>query len=318
LIGAQNMADRLSEHLREISGLAGDALQATVGKLRALKELLLGDRNGGKNWLRYQGLFSRRLVADRRVAEYFELRLHELTLAAFCRLARSVMAQVTTAGDKLRNLSSDFNRLMERYATPAADEGPAEGRREAMRRLAAGQIAAKRTELLAEMEQALEDDLRRAAQTDVRDVRQELAAALQRTARSVILRMLRAYAIEMTAANVKAPSEGAGGREEPLFQLPAAMQEAAPQRFAGCSGQQRVFVVASEALSEAITPGALGDKVATPPTVIVDPQADMLICHEIEDLPLKRIASAVLDQRFHAVEAASRLHTRTDVQWTPL
>ncbi len=44
----------------------------------------------------------------------------------------------------------------------------------------------------------------------------------------------------------------------------------------------------------------------------------MLICHEIEDLPLKRIASVVLDQRFHAVQAASRLHTRTDVPWTPL
>ena len=195
--------------------------------------------------------------------------------------------------------------------------GPAEGCREAMRGLAAGQVAAKRTELLAEMEQSLEDDLRRAAQTDVRDVRQELAAALQRTARSVVLRLLRAYAIEMTAANVAAPAAGAGGGQEPLFQLPAAVQEAAP-RFAGCGGQQRMFVVASEALSEAITPNALGEKVTTPPTVIVDPQADMLICHEIEDLSLKRIASAVLDQRFQVVEAASRLHTRTDVQWVPL
>ena len=48
LTGAQNMADHLGEHLREISRLAGESLQAVVGKLRSLKELLLGDRHGGK------------------------------------------------------------------------------------------------------------------------------------------------------------------------------------------------------------------------------------------------------------------------------
>ncbi len=46
--GAQNMADHLGEHLREISRLAGESLQAVVGKLRSLKELLLGDRHGGQ------------------------------------------------------------------------------------------------------------------------------------------------------------------------------------------------------------------------------------------------------------------------------
>ncbi len=34
--------------------------------------------------------------------------------------------------------------------------------------------------------------------------------------------------------------------------------------------------------------------------------------------PCGRIAAKVLDQRFQAVEVAARLHTRTDVPWTPL
>ena len=191
-----------------------------------------------------------------------------------------------------------------------------------MRRLAARQIAAKRTELLSEMEQALAEELHRAAVTDVHEVRRVLGSALRRAARTVVLRMLRAC----RGSGVPLPSGARGTRLRvasrrrtgAALRLPAAVQEAAPQRFSTCGGQQRLLVVASEALSSAITPAALGDEAAAPPTVIVDPQADMLICHEIEDLPLKRIASVVLDQRFHAVQAASRLHTRTDVPWTPL
>ena len=48
------------------------------------------------------------------------------------------------------------------------------------------------------------------------------------------------------------------------------------------------------------------------------PAATCLICYEVEDQPLRRIAAKVLDQRFQAVEVAMRLHTRTDVPWTPL
>jgi hypothetical protein len=318
LVGAQNMADHLGERLREISRLAGETLQAVVGKLRSLKELLLGDRQGGKRWLRYRGLFVRRLVADRRLAEYFELRLHELTLGAFCRLARLVIAQVTTAGDKLRNLSTDFNRLIEQFSAAPAESGPAGGRSEGMRKLAARQIAERRSELLAEMEQALEGELRRIAVTEVHEARRVLGTALRRAARTAVLGTLQACAAAATSAAVGAPAEQVGGGQEPLFELPLAVKEALPRRFAACGGKQRLLIVASEALSQGITPAALGDAATAAPTVIVDPQADMLICHEIEDLPLKRIASAVLDQRFQAVEAASRLHTRTDVPWTPL
>ena len=55
-----------------------------------------------------------------------------------------------------------------------------------------------------------------------------------------------------------------------------------------------------------------------PPTVVADENSDMLLCCELERLPLDRVAAAVLDGRFHNLEVASRLHTRIDVQWQPL
>ena len=76
-----------------------------------------------------------------------------------------------------------------------------------------------------------------------------------------------------------------------------------------------------------LTPGDLSsaelirrvrDEVAAPPTVVADKENEVLLCYEMEQLPLRRVAAAVLDQRFQNVEVASRLHTRIDVQWSNL
>jgi hypothetical protein len=77
-------------------------------------------------------------------------------------------------------------------------------------------------------------------------------------------------------------------------------------------------VVAPEAIAPLITPQAVAEGGDAQPTVVIDDEADLLVCYEVEELPLPRVAAAVLDQRFQAVEAASRLHTRSDVPWTPL
>jgi hypothetical protein len=313
LAGAQQMADSLAEHLRDLSRQAGEAIYAVTNELRLLRELLLGDKKGSKNWLRYRGFFSRRrLAADRRLSEYFELRLQELTLNAFCRLVGLVLAQVATVGDKLRNLAADFNRLIEQFSAAkiAADESTA--RTKALQRVAAAQIAARKTELLAEMEQALEEDLRQAATTEVRDVRSKLAAVVRRTSRTLILRMLKQFAVaETTAALEDRP-------HEPLFEIQAGLKEALPGRLRACGGQQRLLLVVPEQLAATVSGQSPGNGQTLAPTVLADAGSDILVCYEIEDQPLRRIAAEVLDQRFQAVEVASRLHTRTDVAWTPL
>ena len=310
---AQQMADSLAEHLRDLSSQAGEAIRATTDELRSLKELLLGDKKGSKNWLRFRGFFScRRLVADQRLSEYFELRLQELTLNAFCRLVGLVLAQVATVGDKLRNLAADFNRLIEQFsaAPPVADESAV--RTKAMQRIAAAQIAARKTELLAEMEQVLEEDLGQVTTTEVRDFRSKLAVIVRRTARTLILRMLDRFAAEQATAALE------GRPHEPLFEIPAGLKEAQPRRFHGCGGQRRVLVVVPEPLAPLVAAQPPRDGGSLVPTVLADAGSDMPICYEVEDLPLRRMAAKLLDQRFQAVEAASRLHTRSDVPWTPL
>jgi hypothetical protein len=57
---------------------------------------------------------------------------------------------------------------------------------------------------------------------------------------------------------------------------------------------------------------------AEPLTIVADTEGDVLLCCEMAMLPLRRVATALLDGRFHNVEVASRLHTRINVNWSPL
>ncbi len=162
------------------------------------------------------------------------------------------------------------------------------------------------------MESALESDLRRLVTTETDCRRLGLAQAIRTVATAVVHRKLRLVANESLSAALL------GRSDDPLFDVPAALQAAVPARFEMCGGRQRLLVVAPEPLAPAITPETLGEAVTALPTVVTDTHADMLICYEVEGLTIPRVASVVLDQRFQVVEAASRLHTRTDVPWTPL
>ena len=354
------MADSLAEHLRDLSRQAGEAIRVTTDELRSLKEQLLGDKKGSKHWLRSRGFFARRwptadrrsaeyfdrrlykmtlnpggffsgrrLVADHCLSQYFELRLHELTLNAFCRLVGLVLGHVATAGDKLRNLTADFNRLIEQFSAAEEQGAGAKGlgspqspvpspqslvpsaaapaihdlacaadRTKAMRQIAAARISANKTELLAQMEQALEEDLRHAATTDGRDARSKLAVVIRRTAQTLIMRMLKQYAVDEATAALE------GRPHEAVFELPSALQQALPRRFTACGGQRRLLVIAPKQLAPLVAAQLPGNGESPAPTVLADADSDMLVCYEVENQPLPRLADKVLDQRFQAVEAA--------------
>ncbi len=223
-----------------------------------------------------------------------------------------VRAQVTTAGDRLRTLAADFKCLIEQFSAAPAVGDESTIRTKALQRVAAAHVAARKTELLAEMEQALEEDLRQAATGEIRDLRSKLAVAVRRATRTLILRMLKQFAIQEAMAALE------DRPHEPLFEIQAGLKEALPGPLAGCGGQQRLLVVVPEQLVEAVVARTSGDGQSLAPTVLADAGSDMFVCREVEDQPLPRVAARVLGQRFQAAEIASRLHTRVDVAWTPL
>jgi eukaryotic-like serine/threonine-protein kinase len=318
LAGAQAVTDALAEHLRELSRQAGDAINAAANQLRSLKETLLADKHGSKNWLRYQGLFSKQLTADRRLSDYFELRLQELELNSFCRLVGVVLAQVARVGDKLRNLAVDFNRLIEEFSTPPPPADESTDRAKTLQRIATARIFARKAELLTRMEHGLEEHLRQAVTAEAGNARGKLAIEVRRTSRTLILEMLKEYAAEETTAALE------GRPHEPLFAVSAGLAAALPQRLTACGGQRRLLITAPENLISALSGTRYSGSSATVdgktivPTVLPDAGGDVLICYEVEDQPMRRIAGKVLDKRYQAVDVAARLHTRSDVPWAPM
>ena len=185
-------------------------------------------------------------------------------------------------------------------SVPAAVDDKATDRAKAWQRLAAAQISARKTELLAQMEQALEEDLRQAATTEIRDVRGKLAVVVRRVSQTLIMRMLKQYAVDEATAALE------GRPHEPLFEIPSALQEALPQRLTACGGQRRLLVLAPKQLAPLVAAQIPGNSELPVPTVLADADSDMLVSYEVEDQPLSLLAEKVLGQRYQAVEAAAR------------
>jgi len=313
LLGTQKVADGVAQHLRALSREAGELMQASLPQLALLKQTLLDDKNAGRGWLQFRGFaWNRRPAVDRKLCQYFCLRIEELILNGVCRLAGFILGQVATLGDKLRNLAADLNRLTEEFGRPAAlDAAGPPGDGPEMDRVVANTIGPHKAELLAEMEHVLEGDLHRAAATEGMDVPGVLAPLLRRTARSLIHRLFKRVTLrEITAASKDDPRKA-------IFSLPAGLRAATPL-LPNCGGARRLLLVTPDDLSPVELLKQISNAVLEPPTVVADKENEVLLCYEMEQLPLRRVAAAVLDQRFQNVEVASRLHTRVDVSWPAL
>ncbi|HUY32749.1 MAG TPA: tubulin-like doman-containing protein [Pirellulales bacterium] len=314
--GAQRAADGVVDFLRALSRRAGETIQSPRGELRALEDSLLADKSGSRAWLRRRGFGSKRKrVADKRLSQYFRLRIEELTLNGVhvARLAGLIMTRLTVLAEKLRNLGAELNRLAEEIhqlpSTDVAASRPATEAAEIAQRAVTHTVHAQKTELVAEMERELQYELWRVVTSDPSYVRRVLPHILRRAARGAVVQALKNATLD----------EMGGGRPpcESIFS-PAADLKAAAPRLGACGGARRLLLVAPEGRSLEPLARQIGEEAGQAPTVIMDAESDALLCFEAEDLPVTRMAAAVLDGRFQIVDVASRLHARIDVAWSPL
>jgi hypothetical protein len=302
---AQRAVDYLVERLRELTREVGEIVQSRQRELGPLKLALRSEDNGGRDWLRFRGFASRRrLVADRRLSLYFCLSIEELTYNGVRRVMTLILAQMTALGDTLRNLAADLNRLADEFSSLPAQAGGGQGS-------VAEMLAGHKAELVAEMERDLEDALRRAVINDANDVRRVLPQALRLAARAAILRALHKNILQEIHAS------GAGDSQESLFSPGVGLLAATP-RLSACGGGRRLLLATAENLSPAQLLPQLGAEAGQASTVLDDAENGALLCYEAEQLSLRHVTAAVLDQRSQYAELASRLHTRVDVTWLPL
>ena len=306
--GAKQTIDCLAERLRALSHEAGKRAQALHQQLSLLRQTLLNDKNGGRDWLQSCGRWrGRKPVVDQQLCQYFRMKIEELTLNGACRLSGLILGSTATLDDKLRNLTADLNHLAEKLGSQphCVIESPA------VDGVVAKMIDLNKAELLAEMNCALEQDLHRVVATEEDDVPGVLLPILRRTARSLIHHLMKKIVVRKITTFAK------DERHDVIFSLRAGLEAAMPL-LSDCGGARRLLLVAPGDLPSTELVKQLSEEVSEPPTVVADKENEVLLCYEMEQLPLRRVAAAVLDRRFKNVEVASRLHTRIDVTWSPL
>jgi hypothetical protein len=90
-----------------------------------------------------------------------------------------------------------------------------------------------------------------------------------------------------------------------------------------CGGRRRLVCVIPEQLAEhynsATLAAQLGPNVFRQlPAIVPDATSDLVLLYELGGLSLPHVAAHLCDFRADLIDAAARLHTRTDVTWTPL
>jgi hypothetical protein len=317
LEGAQRAAHCTAEFLRALARQEGERAQACLAALRTMESALLADDGGRRAWLRKRGfVWRQKLVADPQVARYFHLRIEELMHTGACRLAGSVLAHVATAEDRLRNLAADLNRLTEEFGGTAGADSRAAGPTPPVglpgrQGTIAEAVRHHKADVVAALERQCEEDLASVLQPEQIDVRTVLARDLRRKARRAVLRAMKQANMEAIA------TADDGALHGPVFSLAAGLKAALP-RIPHCGGDRRLLIVAPPDSAPGQLVEQLGSEVPQAPTIVIDTEGDMLVCYEDEQLPLRRVAAAVLGGRVQNVEIAARLHARNDVQWSPL
>jgi len=85
-----------------------------------------------------------------------------------------------------------------------------------------------------------------------------------------------------------------------------------------CGGTRRILVVSPPDVSRQRVLEADSDISEASTTFVDEAGREMVVCHEVDEVPMKNVVAFLTGSRCDYLEIADRLHTRIDVDWTPL
>jgi hypothetical protein len=237
--------------------------------------------------------------------------LEELTLEGQCKLLRSLGAHVSSASDQIKDLQRDLSQLSRLHFRGANGE-----MLESPEWSAAGPALRRcLPELTRELDHKLQSYLQREfnglrkASENGHAMQTAVVAALRVQARAAIMQFMK------SAAFIESTLIGQTDADERTQRLQECAGASRPN-LAGCGGAQRLIVTVPTLGGK-----ALKDRVAAlpmPATIVDGDDVDLVCCHEVQELPISSLAARVIDGRTDLIRVASRLHTRTDVNWPTL
>ena len=250
--------------------------------------------------------------------QYCRLRLFELAAQRAGQIAHSLQSHAVAAHDVLVDLQRDLDHLAAQFPISAAQAAPAGASASAMRTSVAGQLKAAEEPLSREIEELLIQSLfakqggLRAVVSTGGETRQQLVGTIRTAARQAALAKVQSLdlaSLLMSDQSGENPLAICVSKAEPWLQR--------------CGGRRRLLFVLPQQLaaqySSATLQAQLGSTVFRQlPGVSAGAASDLVALIELGDVSVAHAGAQLIDFRRDLAEAAGRLQTRCDVNWTPV
>lgn len=319
LLGAKRAAKWLQAHLKSL-----------VERLRETRMRLVQEWAGFEQALNPQQLDPRlKTKTPRRTPEelaglflqYCRLRLFELATDRAANMAHALQSHAGAAHDGLVELTRELDHLASQFSaeeTLACSASSTALDFCSLREAVIEQMRCAEDALAAQIDQQLTQSVftpqggMRAVISAGGEARELLVTILRTTARQAVLTKLQTIdlaSLLLSEASADSPLRNCLIDAQPWLQI--------------CGGRRRLWCVIPEQLADQYSPATLAAQLGPNvfrqlPGVVPDAASDLVLLYELGDLSLPHVAARLIDFRPDLIDAAARLHTRSDVTWTPL
>jgi serine/threonine protein kinase len=277
----------------------------------------------GKGWF-HLGLSSKPAAGfAERWAECFQLRLDIIVLRAINAMARSLRTKIVVVADQLADLRRRLLMLSDQFPVDSLwtmpelpddefslAESPHSDPFHAVARILQRQmpsLAAQMDEQLRKDEEServgLQDFLRNEAEVRVR-----LPVAIRAASRIAVFGALQQ--IDLAEAFFDSPANT-------TRTLQSWLHSASPT-LSKCGGQRRLLLVCPRGCGQGRLPELVREGTGQTPSCVCDSDVNMVLCYEMQNVSLARVAEMMTVEDSECAHLASRIHTRTDVAWASM
>lgn len=250
-----------------------------------------------------------------RVNNYFQLRLDQLALDAVDYVVRLIRSELKSIGDDLTTFGRELGQ-MAAVATNCSGSGVSDSQSPAAQGSVIAKVQSRLSELLASVDAQLQseyiDNQGGLYQTVMQGgrPRAQLGAKMQDIARRTVQKAL-------TNLDGGGPdlSDAEGNAEQGGLRSAVAASMPSLLEFGGA---RRVLAVLSPDAAPQVDTGQYSQALGTSVSIVAGSGDGFTICIEAEQLSLVNVAIHIVQRRRDSVEFAKRVHTRSDVRWTPL
>lgn len=318
---AANWFDQYLTSLRDQTVEAERNLDAEIGEISRSLAAVDAAQAARKNRRKVQEPKTAMPPGDL-VLQYLQLRIGKLSLNGVRRLVLGLQSRVKIAAENLSDghrelarLASTFDAMPHSMSASHARDGEADVE-SALNLRILEKLGGRLTGLIAQLESDLCHDF-----LEQHGGLKELLLGESRQPAQVV-NNLRNAARKLALAShqqedIVALMLGAEASPEQAVRTLEGCLQASEPHLMDCGGTKRLLMIVPESSSHGLLKKVIEGGMEEKISISFNNVCDLVFCYEAGNISIAQIAARLIDDRIDYAQAASRLHTRSDVPWSP-